>query len=197
MKKRYFSVIPAIIISLVFASCSMNNKFTDNEKNVTLTIMGKQSDLQKSYMTSIFKQYEEETKNKLNIISVEDNEFETTAVESFEKGNVPDLFMHFNNADLHRFDVEENFCYLNNEKWVDDLTDGAKAYCMDSDGNLLGLPFWENSVSGCYYNKTLLDSLGLKPASTQTEFDVLCQALAATGYTPICWPAVCPIIGCP
>lgn len=53
----------------------------------------------------------------------------------------------------------------------------------------MGLPFWESSVSGCYYNKTLLDSLGLRPATTQAEFDVLCQALADIGQTPICWPA--------
>lgn len=67
-----------------------------------------------------------------------------------------------------------------------DITDGADSYCRDRDGNLLGLPFWESSVSGCCYNKTLLDSLGLKPATNQAEFDVLCAALSATGYTPIC-----------
>ncbi len=187
MKKRIFSamLIAALICSVT--GCAANKDTED--KSVTLTLMGKKSDLQKSYMTSIFNQYEAETGNKLDIIAYEDAEYETAAQEDFKNGNAPDIFLHFHNADLSRFDVSENFCYLNNEKWINDLTDGAKAYCQDKDGNILGLPFWENSVSGCYYNKTLLNSLGLKPAATQAEFNMLCQALADTGYTPICWPA--------
>lgn len=159
------------------------------EHTEPLTVMGKKSDLQKSYMTSIFEQYEEKTGNKLDIIAIEDAEYEAAAADRFANGEAPDIFLHFHNADLNLFDVPEHFYYLNNETWVSDLTDNARAYCSDSDGNLLGLPFWENSVSGCYYNKTILDSLGLKPAATQAEFDVLCQVLADTGYTPICWPA--------
>ncbi len=185
MGKKIISLIPVLAIVLTLGSCAAGG---DSEK-VTLSIMGKQSDLNKSYMTSIFQQYEEETGNKIEVIAYEDEEYETSAAKDFKSGKAPDIFMHFHNADLNRFDVKDNFYYLNNEKWVSDLTDGARAYCTDADGNLLGLPFWENSVSGCYYNKTLLDSLGLKPASTQAEFDVLCQALADTGYTPICWPA--------
>ncbi len=104
-------------------------------------------------------------------------------------GDVPDLLMHFNNSALNTLDVSDNFYYLNDESWIEDLTENSKAYCEDSNGNILGLPFWESSVSGCYYNKTLLDGLGLKLASTQAEFDVLCQALTDIGYTPLCWAA--------
>ncbi len=160
-----------------------------NPEQVTLTVMGRKSDMEKSYMTSIFKQYEESTGNRLDIISYEDSQFETDAARAFSEGKIPDVFMHFNNADLKRFDVPRYFCYLNEESWADDLTDSSRAYCEDGEGNLIGLPFWESSVSGCYYNKTILDSLGLKPAATQAEFDMLCQALADIGYTPVCWPA--------
>lgn len=175
---------------LVASACFLTScKGTDHSDGVTLSLVGKKSDLEKSYMTSIFEQYETATGNKLKIIPYEDSEFEDSASELFAAGEAPDLFMHFHNADLSRFEVSENFYYLNEEAWVEDLTDSAAAYCRDAEGNLLGLPFWENSVSGCYYNKTVLDSLGLKPATTQKEFDVLCQALVATGITPLCWPA--------
>ncbi len=183
MKKKYS--MPLLLASaFILASCAKPDNSSD-----TLTIMGKKSDMEKSYMTSIFEQYESASGNKLNIITFEDEDFETAATEKFAEGEAPDIFMHFNNSDLERFDVSENFYYLNNESWVTDLTNSAASYCQDSDGNLLGLPFWESSISGCYYNKTLLDELGLKPATTQKEFNVLCQALADTGYTPICWPA--------
>ena len=187
MKKRRFTLLLMVTAALFLTSCNGNNK--KSEESDSLTIMGRKSDMEKSYMTSIFEQYETATGNKLDIISFEDDEFEMDAAKKFADGDVPDIFMHFNNADLNRFDISDNFYYLNNESWVDDLTNSSRAYCQDGEGNLLGLPFWESSVSGCFYNKTLLNSLGLKPAATQAEFDVLCQVLADIGYTPICWPA--------
>lgn len=185
MKKKILSLILAISTIFTLTSCG---KLPGKNAN-TITLIGKKSDLEKSYMQSIFKQYEESTGNNLEIISYEDSEYETTCEENFSKGEVPDIFLHFHNSDLKRFDVAGNFKYLNDQSWVSDLTDSAKAYCMDENGNLLGLPFWESSVSGCYYNKTIFDSLGLKPATTQEEFDALCEVLADSGYTPICWPA--------
>lgn len=188
MRKKIFSALLMLAVTVCLTSCGGTSGTADQPEGITLTIMGKKSDLERSYMTSIFEQYRNATGNKLDIIAYEDNEFETSAAEKFANGDVPDVFLHFHNADLGRFDVANNFYYLNDESWVSDLTDSADAYCRDKDGNLLGLPFWENSVSGCYYNKTLLDSLGLRAAATQGEFDVLCQVLTEIGYTPICWP---------
>ncbi len=183
MKRIYFTILLTLAVTFFLTSCGQD------EDGITLTLMGKKSDLEKSYMTNIFEHYEKSTGNKLDIISYEDKDYETEASEKFEKGEAPDIFLHFHNSDLGRFNIPDNFYYLNNEDWVSDLTDNARAYCRDNEGHLLGLPFWENSVSGCYYNKTILDSLGLKPATTQAEFNVLCQVLSDTGYTPICWPA--------
>lgn len=184
-KARFFGLTFSILLALLLTGCGEKQ-----DDSVTITVMGRNSDLAKSYMTSIFQQYEEATGNKIKPVPFEDAKFEETAAEKFAEGDVPDIFMHFHDSDLSRFDVEENFLYLNDQKWVDELTDSTLAYCMDENGNVMGLPYWENSVSGCYYNKTILDSMGLKPAATQAEFDVLCQALADTGYTPICWPTI-------
>ncbi len=186
-RTRLFSILAlALSAAVLLASCGGQKS---GDSHLTLTVLGKRSDLGKTYMTRIFERYETATGNEVKIIDPEDSEYEAEAVRLFQEGKGPDVFMHFHNADLNRFDVAADFRYLNDQAWVDDLTDSARAYCTDSDGNLLGLPFWESSVSGCYYNKTLLDSLGLKAAATQAEFDTLCQALAEIGYTPICWPA--------
>lgn len=183
--KKFILLIFIIVCFFGVSSCKKKDSI---EKNA-LTIMGKKSDLTKPYMTRIFKLYEEETKEKLNIISIEDKEYETTATKKFQNNDIPDIFMHFNNADLFRFNVEDNFYMLNQESWVEDLIDSAYSYCLDSEGNLLGLPFWEDSVSGCYYNKTLLNNLGLKEAATQSDFNGLCEAICDLNLTPICWAA--------
>ncbi len=186
--KKVLSILLLFIVVISVTACNGSDDNMSLSDSNKLTIMGKKSDLAKSYMTSIFNQYKKSTGISLEIIAIEDSEYETEAQKRFNRGDIPDIFMHFHNSDLNDFDIEGNFYYLNNESWVDDLTSGAFLYCLDSDGNLLGLPFWESSVSGCYYNKTILDSLGLKPATTQAEFDALCQVLKEIGYTPICWP---------
>lgn len=185
IKKILAGMISAAVL-MTTSSCASNE---DNFDGITLTVLGKKTDMEKSYMKKIFEQYEIKTGIRLNIEAIEDGNYEVEAEKRLLEGNAPDIFMHFNNADLNRFNIPENFLYLNDEKWVDDLTDNALEYCLDNKGNLLGLPFWESSVSGCYYNKTILDSLGLKAASTQDEFNVLCEVLKESGYTPICWPA--------
>lgn len=187
MKRKICTILLLLSMMLLLTSCSaFSSKSSDK---ADLTIMGKATDMEKSYMTRIFDLYEETTGKRLDIIKVEDSEFETAAEKAFKGNNKPDVLMHFNNSGLNNLDISSNFYYLNDESWIDDLTDGSKAYCQDSQGNILGLPFWESSVSGCYYNKKLLDSMGLKPAGTQTEFNALCQALTDIGYTPICWAA--------
>ncbi len=186
MKRRYAAAVTMTMLAAALLLTACGGGQTGSEP---LTLMGKTSDLEKPYMQEIFAHYEQQTGQKLDIIAVEDAEFEATAARSFADGRGADILMHFHNADLARFDVAADFLPLDDQPWVDDLTASARAYCQDADGTLLGLPFWENSVSGCYYNKTILDSLGLKPATTQAEFDALCQVLADTGYTPLCWPA--------
>lgn len=186
MKRKLIAVFTVCAILITLTSCAPQNS------EDTLTIMGKDIDISAGYMQRIFNHYEKATGKKLKIISIKDDDFEARAAKEFKKGNVPDIFMCFNNTDLNSFfDVEDNFYYLNDESWASDLTDSAFEACVNKDGNLLGLPFWENSLSGCYYNKTILDKLGLKPATTQAEFDALCRALLSVGYTPICWPGEC------
>ncbi len=182
MKKTICFALAAMFSLAALSACTGGG----DDPNA-LTIMGKESDLNKPYMTRIFEYYRNETGEKLNIKAIHDDAYETTAVDLAAKGELPDVFLHFHNADLGRIDVAANFAYLNGETWVDDLTDSAKAYCLDADGNLLGLPFWESSVSGCYYNTKLLK--GLDAPTTQEDFDGLCELLMRKGTTPILWPA--------
>ena len=176
--------LAALALILTLTSCSAPAASPSGG----ITVMGKKSDMEKTYMTAIFDRYEDLTGKKLTLIEVDDVDFEAAAKERMSSDSPPDVLLHFHNADLDDFEVKDSFLYLNGQPWVSELTDSALAYCLDADGNLLGLPFWESSVSGCYYNKTVLDSLGFRPAATQAEFDTMCQALTDLGMTPICWP---------
>ena len=187
MKKR----LPALFLVILFllTACSPATGNGQDDGKVTLTIMGKKTDMEKDYMQRIFQLYEQSGRCHLRIIGIDDADvsYDTAIQEAFSSGEAPDILFQFNYPGLNTLNMKDQFVHLETEEWVSDLTDDAKAYCQDSEGHLLGLPFWENSVSGCYYNKTILDSLGLRPAATQAEFDALCQALKSIGYTPLCW----------
>lgn len=183
------AIVFMMTCTVLLSACSSNKQSeSPTTSNVEkLTILGKETDLAKTYMKKIFEMYESQTGKKINLISVPDADFNDVVKKKFESKDYPDILMHFNNTLLSSLDIENNFEYLNNQPWVSDLTEAVVQYCTDDSGNLLGLPFWENSVSGCYYNKTILNSLGLKPASSQAEFDRLCAALKSIGRTPLYW----------
>lgn len=187
MKKIFslISITSIILFSALFITGCGLSSASRNEN--TLTLLAETHNAETTYTKRIIDLYESKTDNRINVITFDETEFLQKSLDMFEKGDIPDILVHFNNSDLAKYNISENFYYLNEEKWVDELTDGAKAYSMDSDGNILGLPFWENSISGCYYNKTLFDAFGLKPASTQEEFDALCDALKTVGHTPMYW----------
>ncbi len=184
MKKIAMALFLLCAATAILAGCG---KKLDSGKEDTLTLLLKKSDMEKVYIQRIIDLYERKTGNKIEATVFENTEFEKKSKEMFDNGDIPDLFFSYNGSTLERFRVPENFYYMNDEKWVNELTDSVRENCLDKDGNVLGLPFWENSLSGCYYNKKLLDSLGLKPAATQAEFDALCSALKAIGYTPLYW----------
>lgn len=183
IKKVLVSVIALVMITAL-ASCS---GAPENED--ALTIMMKQSDSETDYIERIIDIYQEKTGNQIIVEAMPNEEFEAAVANAFETGEAPDLLFHYNDSLLASYDIASRFYYLNDQAWKDELTEDVYKSCTDSDGNLIGLPFWENSLSGCYYNKTILDSLGLTPSATQQEFNVLCQALTAVGETPLYWAA--------
>jgi raffinose/stachyose/melibiose transport system substrate-binding protein len=77
--------------------------------------------------------------------------------------------------------------------WRDRIAAGSLE-AATIDGQLYGLPLLVDLV-GMYYNKTLLDELGLTPPATIDEMAALCQQAADEGYTPLAfansegWPA--------
>lgn len=183
MKKILISLFIFITI-LSIAGCG--EKASEEDEN-TLTLMAQTSYTGANYIQRIIELYEKSTGNKIKIISFDASEYEEKASKAFEDGDIPDLFTHFNDANLSGYNISENFYYMNDQPWVDELVESVKDYSCDDSGNILGLPFWENSISGCYYNKKILDDLGLRAAYTQAEFDTLCSTLKSIGYTPLYW----------
>ena len=173
----------AILVTLGLCGCAQNAGNSSSED--TLTIMGNESNLENPYIQRIFDLYEEKTGKDIKIVSSHDTDYQEAVKQAVNSDQAPDVVMLFNNNLMTDLGGVDQFLDLSDQPWVSDLVEGSLTYSSSADGELLGLPFWENSVSGCYYNKTILDELGLRAATSQAEFDHLCAALASIGYTPI------------
>ena len=123
MRRKLAIMAWCVLLAVLLTSCQ--GAGGNQAASETITVMGRKNDLPKPYITSIFAQYEAATGHKIQPIPYEDAVFETTAEEQFAKGEVPDIFLHFNNADLARFDAEANFLDLKDQPWVGEFTENA------------------------------------------------------------------------
>lgn len=151
---------------------------------VTLSLYMNADDLAKSYIQKIIALYEEESGNKIDQQGLETSNAESIALTKFTTGDIPDLYVHFGNTGLKNFNPKENFVDWSDAEWVDDLTTGSLSQATYED-RIVGLPFWEASNSGCFYNKTLFGEMNLELPTTQAEFDALCDTLLEKGIQPI------------
>lgn len=189
MIKKILVFVLSVFITLSCTACfNLEDELEPTvDDETTLTILGQKSHIETPYIKKIFDLYYRNTGKKIKPLAIDNKNFKDKAQKMFDEGKIPDLMFLFNDADLARFNAKDNFMYLNNEPWIDELVDSALEYSKDINGNVLGLPFWENSLSGCYYNKTILEELGLGPATTQIEFDRLCDDIKKLGLTPLYW----------
>lgn len=190
IKKHLLQIVLAITATFALALSLVGCQSESSSQEDTLTVWIRDSDSRK-YIDKVFEIYESETGNKINVKKIPQETFKEDVEKAFKEGNAPDILLHYNDSDLASLGIEDNFLVLNDQAWVDSVMSGARSYSDDGKGNIIGLPFWESSISGCYYNKTILSKLGLKPASTQAEFDMLCQAIKNTGSTPLFWGTDC------
>ncbi|MGL6198509.1 MAG: ABC transporter substrate-binding protein [Lachnospiraceae bacterium] len=199
MKKIISVLLTSILCISLFSACSGGDPTTDSSQSssdgVTLTLYGNADDLAKPYMQKIISMWEEETGNKIDQQGLDTDNAETIALTKFTTGDIPDLYIHFGNSNLQNFNPEENFVDWTDAEWVADIQDSILPQATYND-KIIGLPFWEASNSGCFYNKQIFDELGIEQPTTQAEFDAACDTLLANGIQPIylaaadAWPVL-------
>lgn len=158
----------------------------------TLTVWGRGSDLDRSYMARVFERYEELTGNAIEAVAFTPEELETAAAEALQTGSgKPDLILSFGGTNIDSFNPDENLYDFSNAVWVRDLTEVSINQAVYH-GKIIGLPHWEASISGTLYNKDIFQQLGLVPPRTQEEFLQVCEKLKKNGIIPFYLPAGSP-----
>ncbi|MBQ9991132.1 MAG: carbohydrate ABC transporter substrate-binding protein [Lachnospiraceae bacterium] len=154
------------------------------DQGITLTLFCQADDLSKPYLQKMISLYEETTGNTINQQGLEVMNAEAIALDKFASGDVPDIYIDFGNTSLEKFEPEKNFVDWSDAPWVSDIEEAILPQATYQDW-IVGLPFWESSHSGCFYNKKIFEQLDLQVPKTQAEFDAVCDTLVENGIQPI------------
>ncbi|MCF0132808.1 MAG: carbohydrate ABC transporter substrate-binding protein [Blautia sp.] len=153
-------------------------------EGVTLSLYMNADDLAKPYIQKIISLYEESSGNTIDQQGLDRDSAENIALTKFTTGDIPDLYVHFGNTNLSNFDPVGNFVDWSDAEWVADIEDSILPQAT-FDGEVIGLPFWEASHSGCLYNKVIFEENGLAVPTNQEEFNAVCDALLEAGIQPV------------
>ena len=157
MKKKMFAALMAACMTVSVFGSVVTASAADG---VTLTLYGNADDLAKPYMQKIISLWEESSGNKIDQQGLDTDNAETIALTKFTTGDIPDLYIHFGNSNLKNFNPEENFVDWSDADWVSDIQDSVLPQATYND-KVIGLPFWEASNSGCFYNTKIFEELEL------------------------------------
>lgn len=200
--KKAPKIIILLIIGVILLGCQQDQKQKVNHpiykepqyqwgtiKNETLTIWGIAPDMDRSYIQKACDRYETLTSNQLEIIQISKEDI-NQRMQNALHGNepMPDIFVTYGGTNIDRYDPVENFYDFSSAEWVKDLTNTSINQTVYH-GKIIGLPFWEASVSGTIYNKDLFEKYNINIPTTQDEFMQVCETLLAYGITPMYMPA--------
>lgn len=155
----------------------------------TLRVWGTSPDLERSYVVKAFKRYEELTGNHLEVVQYKQDEIQERIQEGLAgKRKLPDIFVTYGGTSMDVYDPDEVFYDFSDAEWVKDLTSVSINQTVYH-GKVVGLPFWEASISGTLYNKELFEKYHLNVPTTQEEFMEVCDKLLKQGIAPVYMPA--------
>lgn len=186
-KKTLAWTITAAMMATTLAGCSGggNSAGGDAGKDtVTLVVMGNSNDMGRPYMDKAFSLYEEKTGNKLDLQGIPGNNFEQVSLTKFNTGDIPDIFMCFGNETLKAYNPEKNFVDFSDAAWISDVEDTVIDQA-EWNGKIWGLPLWEATNTGFYYNKEIFSKYNIALPTTQDEFMAACETLKSNGVNPL------------
>jgi len=158
-----------------------------NTSNVTLELAISKSSQDSPFIADwVLKEFENETGIKINLQLIPAEQSTTVLQTKLAVNEVPDLIQYNLASAVTDLNLERNFETLDNEPWVDRIlnTDVLSAF-----GNIYSFHVSQDTgMQGVVYNKDIFEELGLEIPTNFEEFLAVCEAIKASGTTPVFMP---------
>ena len=152
----------------------------------TLTLWANQAD--PAAVKALYTRFEQDTGNKLEIVLLPQDGFETATLQKWATGERPDILSYHGSFEkLLALDPEKNLRDLSNEEYVKRAVPGL----LDTNGNVNGkvyaLILRPPTPWGFYTNKQLVEELGITLPTNASEILQYCRDLRVSNpeLTPI------------
>ena len=159
------------------------------KKDITLTFMASQDWVQDAEL-ALAEKFTQETGIKVDYQIVPSDQYPNLLQTKLNTGECTDIVC----SQAGRFDivttlnVGKNAVDLSAEAWVSTMEATAAAE-VTADGKVYGQPMQDTSaVWAIAYNKKIFNDLGLSIPKNWAEFVAVCEAILATGVTPVYEP---------
>ncbi len=159
------------------------------QKDITLTFMASQDWVQDAEL-ALAQKFTEQTGIKVDYQIVPSDQYPNLLQTKLNSGECTDIFC----SQAGRFDivttlnVAKNAADLTAEPWVATMEATAAAE-VTADGKVYGQPMQDTSaVWAIAYNKKIFSDLSLSIPKSWAEFTAVCDAILATGVTPVYEP---------
>ncbi|WP_207455526.1 ABC transporter substrate-binding protein [Desertivibrio insolitus] len=167
-----------VAVALVLTGCSGTDGGTTLEFQTGLGA----NDPILDELTRITDEFESDSDVTIDLVPMT-NSYEADLTVRLSSNDVPDIFAtHGWSLSRYRDFLEP----LTDQPWAAELNPALEPVMVDDEGDLYAFPA-VTDVAGIVYNQTVLQDLGIDPATLTTweRFDAALETVAASGITPL------------
>lgn len=170
---------------LLLAGCTGAESTADGDNSaVTLTLWHNTQD--STAVKDLYAAYEKASGNKIELVDLPADAFETTTLTKWAAGERPDVLeWHPAYNFLQQLNPSENLVDFSDEDFVQKSGSVYDQSGRGGDGNVYAAITTFPETWGLYYNKAVLEDHGLQPATTFAELEAQCETLSSSGIIPI------------
>ncbi|WP_240941256.1 ABC transporter substrate-binding protein [Paenibacillus sp. HB172176] len=189
--KRFSMGVATALLAISLTACGSNNNAngntTDKNGKVTIELAISKSSQDSAFVEqSLLDEFEAETNIKVNLQLLPAEQTTTVLQTKLAVDEAPDIVQYNLASATTDLNLERNFEILDDEPWVSRV---ANKDVLSAYGHVYSFHVSQDTgMQGVVYNKDMFKDLGLEVPTTYDEFLAVCEAIKASGVTPIFMP---------